>query len=153
MIFRKQTNIFFRRFLKIGLWGSLSLGAICAQDSDSILTVESYTILLPDYIPSSPYVINPFPQASLALVQPLDSILIPIGILKFPYESRKTDIELSWDWQTITISETVDGYQVQMPFTASVEWYLDKFHQQAWHKKFIETMPAEAKDDTRRLGV
>ena len=150
MIFRKQTNIFFRRFLKIGLWGSLSLGAICAQDSDSILTVESYTILLPDYIPSSPYVINPFPQASLALVQPLDSILIPIGILKFPYESRKTDIELSWDWQTITISETVDGYQAQMPFTASVEWYLDKFHQQAWHKKFIETMQAEAKDDTRR---
>ena len=150
MIFRKQTNIFFHRFLIIGLWGSLSLGAICAQDSDSILTVESYTILLPDYIPSSPYVINPFPQASLALVQPLDSILIPIGILKFPYESRKTDIELSWDWQTITISETVDGYQVQMPFTASVEWYLDKFHQQAWHKKFIETMQAEAKDDTRR---
>ena len=150
MIFQKQTQLFFFRFVLIGLWGFLSLGHLCAQNSDSILTVESRTILLPDYIPSSPYVINPFPQPSPSLIQPLDSLQTPIGILEFPFESKKMDIELSWDWKIITISETVDGFNVKMPFTASVEWYLEVFHQRAWHKKFLETMQATAKDDTRR---
>ena len=93
---------------------------------------------------------DPFPRSKKSLVQPLDSIKTPLGLLIFPYEIKKTDVELSWDWQTITISETVDGNQVQMPFTASVEWYLDKFHQLAWHKKFMETMQKDSKDDKKR---
>ena len=149
MIFLKQTCTFFFRFLLIGLWGFLSLRPIYAQDSDSILAVESHIILIPDYIPSSPFVVNPFPDLKKSLVQPLDSINTPLGLLNFPYQNKKTDVKLSWDWQTITISKIVDGKQVQMPFTASVEWYLKKFHQRSWHKKFIETMQKEAKDDKK----
>ena len=149
MIFLKQTYTFFFRFLLIGLWGFLSLRPIYAQDSDSILTVESHIILIPDYIPSSPFVVDPFPILEKSLVQPLDSINTPLGLLNFPYQNKKTDVKLSWDWQTITISKIVDGKQVQMPFTASVDWYLKKFHQRSWHKKFIETMQKEAKDDKK----
>ncbi|MBT4753988.1 MAG: hypothetical protein HOO07_10085, partial [Candidatus Marinimicrobia bacterium] len=110
----------------------------------------SHRIVLPDYIPSSPLVINPFPEPKPSLVQPLDSMTTPRGLLKFPYESQRTIVELSWDWKTITISEKVDGTQIKMPFTVSVEWYLEKFHQKAWHKKFLETMQKDSKGDSKR---
>ena len=150
MTFRQQIFSFPGRWLQIGLWGFLSLGALFAQDDDTTAIVESNPVLLPAYIPSSPLVIDPFPRHAKTLVQPLDSISLPLGLVTFPFNRRKTDVELSWDWETITISETVDGEQIQMPFTASVQWYLDMFQQQAWHKKFLNTMQKDAKDDKKR---
>ena len=150
MTFQQIYFSFLRQCFTAGLWGFLSLGWIFAQNTDSTLNTESQSFILPEYIPSSPFVIDPFPRLNRALIQPLDSMTVPIGILKFPYEFRKTTVELSWDWKRITISEKVDGFQVQMPFTASVDWYLKKFHQQAWHKKFIETMQKDAKGDKKR---
>jgi len=144
-----KKNTFFSRLILIGLWGFIFLGMLSAQNSDSTSTVDSYTLLLPDYIPSSPFLVDPFPHSPKSLYQPQDSIMMPIGILNFPFQFRKTIVELSWDWKLITITETIDGSQVQMPFTASVEWYLDMFHQRAWHNKFIETMQKDAKDDKK----
>ena len=150
MIFQKHIYSFLSRFFLAGFWGLFSIGILCAQNPDSTISLVSHRIVLPDYIPSSPLVINPFPEPKPSLVQPLDSMTTPRGLLKFPYESQRTIVELSWDWKTITISEKVDGTQIKMPFTASVEWYLEKFHQKAWYKKFLETMQKDSKGDSKR---
>ena len=149
----KKYQKFSNRLFQIGLLGFLYLGILFAQDIDTVAIDGPSQILLPTYIPSSPYVIDPFPRRLKTLVQPLDTISTPIGIISFPFSRRKTDIELSWDWQVITISETVDGEKVQIPFTASVQWYLKMFQKQAWHKTFLERMQKDAKDDkTSRRG-
>ena len=127
----KKYQKFSNRLFQIGLLGFLYLGILFAQDIDTVAIDGPSQILLPTYIPSSPYVIDPFPRRLKTLVQPLDTISTPIGIISFPFSRRKTDIELSWDWQVITISETVDGEKVQIPFTASVQWYLKMFQKQA----------------------
>jgi len=93
--------------------------------------------------------VDPFPKRPLTLVQPLDSLTAPMGLLASPFKKKKSEIELSWDWSTIYISETIDGEQVKMPFAAPVDWYLSAFQQEMWHKKFLETMQTEKKDKGR----
>ena len=150
MIFRHTYQPIFGRIIYIGLWAVLALGTLVAQEPDSVATAGLQRILLPEYIPSSPYVFDPFPRSPVSLIQPLDSLITPLGILTFPFGLRTVTVELSWDWSTITISEIVDGEQRQIPFTSSVKWYLEKIHQQKWHTKFLEVMQKESKDDDQR---
>ena len=150
MIFRHTYQPIFGRIIYIGLWAFLALGTLVAQEPDSVVMTESQQILLPEYIPSTPFVFDPFPRSPVSLIQPLDSMITPLGILTFPFGLRKVTVELSWDWSIITISEIVDGEQRQIPFTSSVKWYLEKIQQQKWHTKFLEVMQKDSKDDDQR---
>ena len=150
MIFRLTYQPIFGRIIYISLWAVLALGTLVAQEPDFVATAGSQRILLPEYIPSTPFVFDPFPRSPVSLIQPLDSMITPLGILTFPFGLRKVTVELSWDWSTITISEIVDGGQRQIPFTSSVDWYLKMIQQQKWHTKFLEVMQKESKDDDQR---
>lgn len=129
--------------------GLVSLSFLFSADLESDSVRDSVKIVLPEFVPNSPYVVDPFPRRPLTLVQPLDSLSSPIGLLKFPYRKQTTDVELSLDWSTIIISEWVDDSMIKMPFAAPVDWYLTTFHQQTWHQKFLETMRKKKKETGR----
>ena len=147
---RSILNLSLSRVLKLGLWGLLSLGFTSAQEVDSVAQANFPSALYTEIISYSAFVVDPFPRSKLTLVQPIDSISVPLGLLTFPYENRKTEVKLSWDWSTITITEWVEGAMIRMPFSASVEWFIEKFHQRTWHNKFLESMQEDSKDDSRR---
>ena len=150
MIFRNIYQPFSDRLIFFGLWAIFAQGYLLAQDPDSASLLVPQQVVMPDYIPFSPLVYDPFPRRQVSLVQPLDSIKTPLGLLSFPFGLTKVNVELSWDWSVITIYKTVDGERRQMPYTSSVEWYLEKIQQQKWHTKFLEIMQKESKDDSQR---
>ena len=118
---RSILNLSLSRVLKLSLWGLLSLGFTPAQEVDSVAQANFPSALYTEIISYSAFVVDPFPRSKLTLVQPIDSISVPLGLLTFPYENRKTEVKLSWDWSTITITEWVEGAMIRMPFSASVE--------------------------------
>ena len=81
---------------------------------------------------------------------PNDSIPKYVGLLNYVFGLKKLDIKLSRDWKTITIEESINGKSLKIPFTASVDWYLEMMQQQKWHVKFLEFMQDKAKDDVRK---
>ena len=97
---------------------------------------ESYSQFL--YLPESEFVVNPFPDYIINLVQPFDSTSNPKGILNIKYDSRETEIILAKDWSTITINEYIDGKSYRMPFSSNVEWYLKKYNERKSYLKLIE---------------
>ena len=76
-----------------------------AQEIDSIFYSDSelYSQFL--YFPESDFVVNPFPDHIINLVQPIDSTSNPKGILNIKYDSQETEIVLAKDWSAITINE------------------------------------------------
>ena len=128
----------------------MSLVSASAQEADSIAQRDSFSAIPFTYIPVSNFVVNPFPLLTASLVQPLDTLLLPRGILKFNFDSESKEIQLNRDWSRITISEYIDGRAYRIPFTADVDWYLDRYFARNWYNKFIEIMQKEAKDETKR---
>ena len=57
---------------------------------------------------------------------------------------------MSWDWSTITITETIDNRNLKIPLTSSLDWYLKTLQQKNWHVAFLEVMQTAKKDDKRR---
>ena len=109
-----------------------------------------HQILQSEYLPSSIFVVDPFPRAKPNLVLPIDSILSHRGLLKYNFGLKKLDIKVTEDWSLITIKETVNGDNLLIPFTAPLEWYLKCMYQSKWRTKFIDVMQEQKKEDTRR---
>ena len=124
-----------------------------AQDIDSLAFNDSTLSLQSLYIPESEFVVNPFPNYIVNLIQPVDSTSIPKGILTIKYDSRETEVLLARDWSTIIIKEYIDGRSYRIPFTSSVEWYLKKYNKRTRYLKLIEITQKESKDgSSRRKG-
>ena len=124
-----------------------------AQEIDSIFYSDSelYSQFL--YFPESDFVVNPFPDHIINLVQPIDSTSNPKGILNIKYDSQETEIVLAKDWSAITINEYIDGKSYRMPFSSNVEWYLKKYNERKSHLKLIEIMQKDSKDgSSKRKG-
>ena len=128
MLYKKQYRSTFNRTIFFGLWIFACLTAALSQEEGGNISYENHRILLPEYFPTSPLIVNPFPIVPVGLVQPLDSLLVPRGIINFSFGLKKTSINLSWDWSIITVSETIDGKRLKIPLTSSVEWYLKILH-------------------------
>ena len=150
MFYKNKNTQIFNRLLSIGAWLFVCLSPITPQEDDGNNLDNDRSVVFPKYFPTSPFVVNPFPVRPVGLVHPLDSLLLPRGILNSSFGLKKTNINLSWDWSIITISESVDGKRLKIPFTCSVEWYLRILHQQKWHEKFFEIMQTKQKDNSRR---
>ena len=149
----KQYCLFQGRVYALGLWVLCALGYAFPQEAESSAQQESFPVLHFSYVPESDFVVNPFPRVNKTLVQPLDSLTQPIGLLSFPYQKKEVIIEVAWDWSWITVLEFADGEEPRMPFTADVEWYLDRLHKRNWYAKFLEIMHKEEKDgDRKRRG-
>ena len=123
----------------LGLWLGLSLSCLYSDEAGADSDIPP-GIILPKIIPSSSFVVDPFPRLSNSLVFPYDSIPKYSGTLKYFFGIKKIDIKLSRDWQTITITESINGENLKIPFTASVDWYLEMMQQQKWHVKFAQFM-------------
>ena len=134
---------------KFGIWLGLSISYLFSEGANTDLN-EVSNFIQPQIIPSSAFVFDPFPRHPEALVLPYDSIPRHKGILKYYFGIKKTDIEFSRDWSVITISESINGEILQIPFTASVDWYLEMMQQQKWHTRFIQFMQEESKDNKRK---
>ena len=108
---------------------------LAAQEIGSLPHIDSnlYSQFL--YLPESDFVVNPFPNYIVNLVQPIDSISSPKGILKIKYDNFQTDIVLAKDWSIITINEYIDGASYRIPFSANVEWYLKKYNERNKKRK------------------
>ena len=70
------------------------------------------------YIPESEFVVNPFPNHILNLIQPLDSMSRAKGVLRIKYDDINTKIVLAKDWSTITITESVSYTHLTLPTKA-----------------------------------
>ena len=112
-------------------------------DNDEGITGSVFTA-------TSIFVFNPLPSKPLTLSMPIDSLSTPRGILKSPIIQRKVTTEVSLDWSTITIYETIGNQLYQIPFTSSLQWYLNSFKRQKWHSKLLELMHKKDKEGSRR---
>ncbi len=121
-----------------------------AQDSHVESDNINYSILYPEYIPITPYVVNPFPKPPNSLYISIDSIYIYKGILKYNFSLKKIEVKLSRDWSYITITESFGGKRMNIPFTSSVDWYMNTMQKTRWHKKFLEIMLSGPKYDSRK---
>ena len=68
----------------IGVWVICAHGLALAQKSDTKFPQDSISALHFSQIPVINIVVNPFPKIKKSLVQPIDSIDHPIGLLSFP---------------------------------------------------------------------
>ena len=133
-----------------GVWIILFYSPLFSDEIRGLSSIQSDKIVLPEYIPISSIVFNPFPRSNKSLVQPLDSMQTPRGIINFSFGQKKMEVHVSWDWSIITISETIDDRLLKIPFASSLDWYLKIMKQEKWHASFLETMQTEKKDDSRR---
>ena len=129
---------------------SLSLVTLNGEDDSNLSFSKEINIVFPEYIPASPLIFNPFPRANVSLIQPQDSLRFPKGIIDFSFGQKKLQVNVSWDWSLITISETVENRILKIPFTSSLDWYIKTMRQEKWHVSFLEVMQTEKKDDSRR---
>ena len=149
MKYTKQNNTIINQLIQIGLWGALSIGIAFSQhDIPDSLRSENFSMFR--FSLQDNFIVNPFPTERTTLVQPLDSIANPLGIILFPDDNRKSIISLSQKWNNIIIMEEVDGNRFLIPFSADIEWYLITFRNISWHNQFINIMQKEFEDDSRR---
>ena len=106
------------------------------KDNITSPLISESNIMRPEYVPIFPSIFNPFPKGQVSLIQPIDSLKLPIGVIDFYFGQRKMEVHVSWDWSTITITETVDNRKLQIPLTSSVDWYLKIMQQKTWHTNF-----------------
>ena len=139
MNFKQKYKLNLNQIYKFGIWLGLSISFLFSDGTGEDLN-EVNIFVQPQIIPSSAFVFDPFPRHPEALVLPYDSIPRYKGILKYYFGIKKIDIEFSRDWSVITIAESINGEILQIPFTASVDWYLDMMLQQKWHTRFIQFM-------------
>ena len=99
------------------LCATFFFSGLMSQEIGVTNSTESQELLLPTHVPSHFSVVDPFPRTLPPLLQPLDSINVYKGILKYNFGIKSVRIELSRDWSTITISETIGGKQLKIPFT------------------------------------
>ena len=133
-----------------GIFLVLSLAKLNGEDSRSLPLNGEGEVASSEHIPNFPLIFNPFPNIYVSLVQPLDSLDSPIGVIDFSFGQKKLDVNVSWDWSLINISEIIDNRQLKIPITSSIDWYLKTMRQQKWRTSFLEVMQTEKKEDSRR---
>ena len=118
------------------------------------MSIESLDNNLQSYYWRSPrLVFNPFPTAPLSIVQPLDSVSTVKNIVNLNIGYKQLVITLSNDWETINISELINGEERLYPFRSSLDWYVKQLYKQIWKNKYLEIMLKDSKDsDKRRSG-
>ena len=82
----------------IGIWVIYAQGIVLTQESHTKFPQDSIPPLHFSQLPVTNIVVNPFPKIRKTLVQPIDSIEYPIGLLSFPYQKKEITTEVSWDW-------------------------------------------------------
>ena len=150
MNFKEKYKFALGQIIAYGFCISTSLTGLISQEIGVPNTLSVEEILIPEYVPSTFFVVDPFPRKPVPLIQSLDSVNTYKGILEYNFGLKSTMTELSRDWSTITISETIGGQQLKIPFTSSVEWYIKMMQQQKWHTKLLEIVHSKTKDDSRK---
>ena len=101
---------------------------------------------------STPFVINPFESIPYYGL-PGDSLNKFRGFLKSNVMGSQTSVHIDDDWKFITISETINGHTIKMPFTASLDWYFNNKIKHNSKNYFLERLPMTKKISTVREGV
>lgn len=89
---------------------------------------------------SSPFVVNPFPVFPMFGL-PGDSLYKYQNLLKSGIDKTQQTVKIDNEWQYISIIETVNGQQLKVPFTAPVDWFLNKKIYLNSKSYFFEKLP------------
>ena len=63
----------------------MCLTPILPQENINDSLQNDYRVILPEYFPTTSFVVNPFPMRPVGLVQPIDSLAYPKGILNLDF--------------------------------------------------------------------
>ena len=147
----KQKTSFLRQIKKSCPPVIFILTMLYSQSFEKFYSNNLFNLPSNSYYQDSKIITDPFPSSKKTLVQPIDSLKTPIGLISLPYKKQEQIIQVSWDWSRITIKKSADDYSF-LPFTATVDWYLKALQKRNWHKKFIEVMQKKSKDISKRRG-
>jgi len=101
---------------------------------------------------SSPYVVNPFPEIPL-FGTPGDSLFKYRGFLENTVFKPKRSVYIDNNWNFITIAEDINGAQLKIPFTASIDWFIKNKIRIDSKNYFLEKLPVSKKSDGQRTGT
>ena len=73
------------RGLFYGLCATLPFSGLLSQEIGVTNSIKSQQLLIPDHVPSHIFVVDPFPRTPIPLTQPLDSVNIYKGIIKYNF--------------------------------------------------------------------
>jgi len=118
---------------------------------------ESYTpTAVANHFPTSLYVTASFPRVLNPLNTFADTLKQPLGLLDVSYGVHVLEVAIDRDWKFITLTETVDGEILKIPFTAPLEWYytsmLDVNQRINFLNAFHQPQQEEQTAATRRGG-
>ena len=114
------------------------------QNFDSITDFTSYDQL------SSQFVFNPFPYKIPNLIQPIDSLSSPKGLINIKFDQDISEVIVSKDWGNISINKVIDGRSYKIPFSSTIDWYLKEFTEISRYVKFIEVMHKEDRQSSSK---
>jgi len=101
---------------------------------------------------STPFVVNPF-QSFPVYGLPGDSLIKYRGFLKSNVLRPQISVFIDNNWQFITITETINGYTLKIPFTASFDWYFKNKIKHDSKNYFLERLPMSKQLATTAGGV
>ncbi|MBU0528309.1 hypothetical protein KKF86_00920, partial [bacterium] len=101
---------------------------------------------------STPYVVNPF-QSFPVYGFPGDSLIKYRGFLKNNVLRPQISVKIDNDWQFITITETINGYTLKIPFTVSFDWYFKNKIKYNSKNYFLERLPVSKQLATTGEGA
>ncbi|MFQ6604393.1 MAG: cell surface protein SprA [Fidelibacterota bacterium] len=73
---------------------------------------------------TNPYVLSGFSSRPLSMGLLPDTLMTPRGWYSASYGTREIEIFIDRDWQSIVLTEYINGQVVKMPFVAPLEWYV-----------------------------
>ena len=114
------------------------------QDFGSITDFTSYDQL------SSQFVFNPFPYKIPNLIQPIDSLSSPKGLINIKFDQDISEVIVSKDWNIISINKIIDGRSYKIPFSSTIDWYLKEFIEKSRYIKFTEVMHKEGRQSSSK---
>ena len=107
MNFKEKYKVALGQIIAYGFCISTSLSGLISQETGVPYTSGVEEILIPEYVPSTFFVVDPFPRKPVPLIQSLDSVNAYKGILEYNFGLKSTKTELSRECSTITISENI----------------------------------------------
>ena len=107
-----------------------ALGYLYSQTTETISIESINNNLQSDYWRAPELLFNPFPTAPLSIVQPLDSSGTIKNLVNLNLGFKQLVLTLSNDWETINISESINGEERLYPFRSSLDWYIKQLYKQ-----------------------
>ena len=101
---------------------------------------------------STPFVVNPFKSFPVYGL-PGDSLVKYRGFLKSNVLRPQISVNIDNNWEFITISETINGYTLKIPFTVSFDWYFKNKIKHNSKNYFLEQLPMSKQLPTASGGV